>query len=86
MSYNSRLAYEFTRNITGFASTKPPEMPAHIFIPLAVSDVAQELVVSPYASSDFEMEVRRAIDDLAPQLETKIELSELSAGRYPRGL
>lgn len=80
--FDSNLAYEFTRYISGFRATEPTQLAAYIYLPMHFPDVVEEIVVSPYASPSYEEAVVDAVAAHAPQLSEKIQLSELSDRKH----
>jgi hypothetical protein len=60
-----------------------PELPEHIDVPWVFGDVVEEIVVSPYASVDYEALVHRAINAKDPGLAHRVVLSELHERRNP---
>jgi hypothetical protein len=59
-----------------------PELPEHIYLDWAISDVIDEIVVSPYADERYEILVRGAIDAY-PNLTDRVVLSVLNERRNP---
>jgi hypothetical protein len=62
-----------------------PELPEHIYLDWVLSDVIDEIIVSPYADVNFEYLVRRAINATDPNLGDRVALSVLHERRYPPG-
>lgn len=61
------------------------ELPEHIFVDWVLSDVIDEIVVSPYADECYEHWVQRAIKAADPNLADRVVLSELHERRdHPR--
>jgi hypothetical protein len=60
-----------------------PELPDHMFVDWILGDVIDEIVVSPYASVNYEELVRHAISAIDPRLADQVVLSELHERRYP---
>jgi hypothetical protein len=60
-----------------------PELPEHIFVDWVLSDVIDEIVVSPYADENYENSVRDAIKAIDPNLADRVALSVLHERRYP---
>jgi hypothetical protein len=59
------------------------ELPEHIFADWVLSNVIEEIVVSPYADENYEDSVRVAINATDPNLADRVILSELNERRYP---
>jgi len=58
------------------------ELPEHIYVDWVLSDVIEEIVVSPYADVNYEDVVRDAINAKNPILADRVVLSELHERRY----
>jgi hypothetical protein len=59
------------------------ELPEHIFLEWAPSDVICEIVLSPYADEKYEEAVRAAINASDPNLANRVMLSVLNERRNP---
>ncbi|MCX2865249.1 hypothetical protein OOZ63_25815 [Paucibacter sp. PLA-PC-4] len=84
--YNADAAYQHTKFIAGFTDLPPGKVEPFVFLPFRTESIANEIVVSPYASAHFEAELRALLDSLSPALSSKITYSELSERRYQRGV
>jgi hypothetical protein len=63
-----------------------PEPPDHIYLDWVLSDVIEEIIISPYASETYEELVRLAINATDPNLaDRRVVLSVLHERRYPAG-
>ena len=62
-----------------------PELPDHIYLDWVLSDVIEEIFVSPYADVNYEDLVRQAINATDPNLAGRVVLSVLHERRYPPG-
>jgi hypothetical protein len=62
-----------------------PELPQHICVDWVLSDVIDEIIVSPYADVKYEDLVRHAINAKDPNLADRVVLSELHERRYQPG-
>ena len=62
-----------------------PELPEHIYLDWVLSDVIDEIIVSPYADVNYEDLVRQAINATDPNLVDRVVLSVLHERRYPPG-
>ncbi len=60
----------------------PPELPERIFLAWNALEVADAITVSPYATADYEKQVRTAVAAIDPAAADLIELSVLSERRY----
>ena len=61
------------------------ELPEHVFVDWVLSDVIDEISVSPYANVNYENLVRHAIKAKDPNLADRVVLSVLHERRYPPG-
>ena len=61
------------------------ELPEHVFVDWVLSDVIDEISVSPYANVNYENLVRHAINAKDPNLADRVVLSVLHERRYPPG-
>jgi hypothetical protein len=61
------------------------ELPKHISLDWILSDVIEEIIVSPYANVDYEGRVHRVIKAANPSLCDCVMLSELHERRYAPG-
>jgi len=61
------------------------ELPEHIYVDWVLSDVIDEIIVSPYADVNYEELVRHAINAKDPNLADRVVLSVLHERRYPPG-
>jgi hypothetical protein len=61
-----------------------PELSEHI-CGLVLSDVIDEIIISPYADVNYEVLVRDAINAKDPNLADRVVLSVLHERRYPPG-
>ena len=61
------------------------ELPEHVFVDWVLSDVIDEISVSPYANVNYEDLVRHAIKAKDPNLADRVVLSVLHERRYPPG-
>jgi hypothetical protein len=61
------------------------ELPEHIYVDWVLSDVIEEIVISPYADESYEDWVRRAIGVKDPNLSDRVMLSVMHERRYPPG-
>lgn len=86
LTYDAERSHEFTRYIAGFTNAEPAMLEAHRYVAFDLAAVVDELVISPYASDEYEERVRAAISSLDSDLGELIQLSELSEKRYSRGL
>jgi hypothetical protein len=59
------------------------ELPDHIYVDWVLSDVIDEIVVSPYAGENYEASVREAIKTTDPNLADRVTLSVLNERRNP---
>jgi hypothetical protein len=59
-----------------------PELHEHIYVDWVLSDVIEEIIVSPYADMNYEDLVRHAIKAIDPSLAGRVRLSELHERRY----
>jgi hypothetical protein len=59
-----------------------PELPDHIYLDWVLSDVIEEIIVSPYADVNYDALVRHAISAIDPNLADRVLLSELHECRY----
>ena len=59
------------------------ELPEHIYVDWVLSDVIEEIIVSPYADVTYENLVRQAITAKDPNLADRVMLSELHERRHP---
>jgi hypothetical protein len=62
-----------------------PELPEHLYVDWAFSDVIDEIVISPYAGENYENLVRIAVNAVDPKLNDRVKLSELHERRYQPG-
>jgi hypothetical protein len=60
-------------------------LPEHVFVDWVLSDVIDEINVSPYANVNYEDLVRHAIKAKDPNLADRVVLSVLHERRYPPG-
>ena len=61
------------------------ELAEHIYVDWVLSDVIDEIIVSPYADLNYEDSVRHAINAKDPNLADRVVLSVLHERRYPPG-
>jgi hypothetical protein len=61
------------------------ELPEHIYVDWVLSDVIDEIIVSPYADVNYENLVRDAINATDRNLADRVNLSVLHERRYPPG-
>ena len=61
------------------------ELPEHIYVDWVLSDVIDEIIVSPYADVNYEDLVRHAINAIDPNLANRVVLSVLHERRHPPG-
>jgi hypothetical protein len=61
------------------------ELPEHIYLDWVLSDVIEEIIVSPYADVSYEDLVRHAINTTDASLAGRVALSVLHDRRYPPG-
>jgi hypothetical protein len=61
------------------------ELPGHIYVDWVLSDVIDEIVISPYAGENYEDLVRVAINATDPNLADRVVLSVLNERRYAPG-
>jgi hypothetical protein len=61
------------------------ELPEHISVDWVLSDVIDEIVISPYADESYEDWVRHAIRTMDPNLSDRVVLSEMHERRHPPG-
>ena len=61
------------------------ELPEHIYVDWVLSDVIDEIIVSPYADLNYENLVRDAINATHRNLADRVNLSVLHERRYPPG-
>jgi hypothetical protein len=61
------------------------ELPEHIYLDWVLSDVIEEIIVSPYADVNYEDLVRHAINTTDASLAGRVALSVLHERRYPPG-
>ena len=59
------------------------ELPEHMYVDWALSDVIDEIIVSPYADVNYEDLVCQAIKAQDPNLADRVALSVLHERRYP---
>ena len=59
------------------------ELPEHIYLDWALSDVVDEIIISPYADVNYEDLVRHAIKAMDPSLADRVTLSVLHERRCP---
>jgi hypothetical protein len=59
-----------------------PELPEHMYVDWVLGDVINEIVISPYASVNYENSVRFAISAKDPNLADRVVLSVLHERRY----
>jgi len=59
------------------------ELPEHICVDWVLSDVIDEIFVSPYADENYEELVRHAIRAKDPKLADRVALSVLHERRFP---
>lgn len=64
------------------AADPPAELPEYIYLDWHPLDVADAIVISPYATEDYERRVRDAVSSVAPTAVKLVELSVLSERRY----
>jgi hypothetical protein len=62
-----------------------PELPEHIYVDWALSDVIDEIVISPYADESYEDLVRRVIGAIDPNLSDHVVLSVMHERRHLPG-
>ena len=62
-----------------------PELLEHIYLDWVLSDVIDEIIVSPYADVNYEDLVRQAIHATDPNLADRVVLSVLHQRRHPPG-
>jgi hypothetical protein len=61
------------------------ELPEHLPVDWVLSDVIDEIVISPYADVNYEVSVRLAVNTADPNLAGRVALSELHERRdHPR--
>jgi hypothetical protein len=58
------------------------ELPEHIYVDWVLSDVIDEIVISPYAGENYENLVRIAINATDPNLADRVVLSVLNERRF----
>jgi hypothetical protein len=61
------------------------ELTEHISLDWVLSDVIEEIAISPYADVDYEDWVRRAVKAADPSLADRVMLSELHERRDSPG-
>jgi hypothetical protein len=61
------------------------ELTEHISLDWVLSDVIEEIAISPYADTDYEEWVRRAVKAADPSLADRVMLSELHERRDSPG-
>jgi hypothetical protein len=68
----------------GFAPAADPaaELPEQIYLDWHPLDVADAIVISPYATENYEQRVRDAVSSINPAAVKLVELSALSERRY----
>jgi hypothetical protein len=62
-----------------------PQLPEYIYLDWVLSDVIDEIIVSPYADVNYEDLVRHAINATDPNLVDRVLLSVLHERRYAPG-
>jgi hypothetical protein len=62
-----------------------PELLKHIYLDWVLSDVIDEIIISPYADVNYEDLVRQAIHATDPNFADRVVLSVLHERRYPPG-
>ena len=79
----STLALALT-GLYGFAPVPDPpaELPEYIYIDWRPLDVADAIVISPYATEVYEQRVKAAVAAIDPSAVARLELSVLSERRY----
>ncbi|MBS1994683.1 MAG: hypothetical protein JSS86_00175 [Cyanobacteria bacterium SZAS LIN-2] len=79
-AHKNALAYALTADGRfGLPPAPPAELPEHIHVAWNPLDVLDGVVVSPYATADYERRVREVFAALAPAALSLIELSRFSA-------
>lgn len=66
----------------GRSATAIDELPTHIFLAWPAAEVVERIVVSPYASEDYEQRVREQISSISGLLAQRLALSVLSQRLY----
>lgn len=61
------------------------ELPEHVYLEWILSDVIDEIVISPYANVAYEHRVRNSVSSVDAGLAVRVQLSELHHRRYPPG-
>lgn len=59
------------------------ELSEHIYVDWVLSDVIDEIIISPYADVNYEDLVRHAINAKDPNLADRVVLSALHERQYP---
>lgn len=62
-----------------------PELPEHVYLEWVLSDVIDEIVISPYANVAYEQRLRNSVSTADAGLAVRVQLSELHDRRYPPG-
>jgi hypothetical protein len=70
---------------TSFENASVSELTEHISLDWVLSDVIEEIAISPYADVDYEDWVRRAVKAADPSLADRVMLSELHERRDSPG-
>jgi len=60
-----------------------PQPDEYIYLPWALRDVINKIIISPYADEDYEQRVRDAIQKADPTLADRMALSELHERQNP---
>ncbi|TXI24946.1 MAG: DUF2971 domain-containing protein [Roseateles sp.] len=84
LSYDSAASHKHTEFIAGFAGDAPDLLEQFLYIPMRTPDIANEIVVSPYASREFETQLQELVESECPDLSPKVSFSELSERRHQR--
>ena len=81
LSYDQKQCLQFALAFnTG--SAQPAELPDHLFLEWAATAAVERLLISPYASQEYEERVKTAVAAIEPLLTGKVQLSVLSERRH----
>ena len=83
LRFDAQRAQQCVTYLAGFSNESPTDLAKYIYIPWSLEEALVELVISPYASEEYELDVRAGLQRDAPALVPLLQLSELSERRYP---